>query len=69
MGVDDPKRRRFQLEILDQPAEDEVLHHIGEIAGMEGVAVVHGSAAGKSGGRFCSSAAQWCISAGPARSE
>ena len=41
MGVDHPEGAGLELQIFDQPGQDDVLHHIGEAAGMEGVAVVH----------------------------
>ena len=41
MGVDDAERRLLALEIGEDPHQQRVLHDVGEIAGVEGVAVVH----------------------------
>jgi hypothetical protein len=41
MGIDDPKRCRLEPQMRKHPAEHGVLVHIGEIARMKGVAVIH----------------------------
>ena len=41
MGVDDPERRILALEIGDDLGQHRVLEHIGEIARMIAVAVIH----------------------------
>ena len=48
MRVDDPKGRLLALEMDEDADEKDVLHHVGEVAGMEGVAVVHGKPGGPS---------------------
>ncbi len=42
MGVDDAEGRRFLAQIMQDAREHRVLVHIGEAAGMKGVAVVQG---------------------------
>ncbi len=42
MGVEQEEGFVLQLHVLDDEGEDAVLHHIGEIAGVIGVAVIHG---------------------------
>jgi hypothetical protein len=44
MGVDDAERARLVLEIGDDARQHDVLDDIGEVAGMEGVAVIHARA-------------------------
>jgi hypothetical protein len=41
MGVDDPESLVLLLEIDDQPGEDGVFQHIGEIACMVDMAIIH----------------------------
>jgi hypothetical protein len=41
MGIDDTKCRRLEPQMREHPAEHGVLVHVGEVAGMEGVALVH----------------------------
>ena len=41
MGVQHEQRRRLALQRAQQPDQHRVLHAVGEIAGVEGVAVVH----------------------------
>src|SRR5690606_832179 len=43
MGVDDAEGGVLAPEIGEDAGEGDVLDHIGEIAGVEGVAVVHGA--------------------------
>jgi hypothetical protein len=42
MGVDHAERRRFGAQIMQDAAKHRVLEHIGEAAGVECVAIVHG---------------------------
>lgn len=42
MGIEDAERRRLLAQMREDQHEHDVLHDVGEIAGMEGVAVVHG---------------------------
>jgi hypothetical protein len=42
MGVDHPERRRLLAQVGQDAGNDDVLDHIGEVAGVKGVAVVHG---------------------------
>jgi hypothetical protein len=43
MGVDDPERRVLEREVAQQAQQDEVLEHVGVVAGVEGMAVTeHG---------------------------
>ena len=55
MGVDDAEGGVLRLQPLDQERQDGVLDHVGEAAGVEGVAVVHGAEVvapvGRSAGR------------------
>ena len=46
MGVDHAERRRLAAQIMQDAAKHRMLEHIGEIAGMEGVAIIHGPLAG-----------------------
>jgi len=48
MGIDDPKRCRLEPQMRKHAAEHGVLVHIGEIARMKGVAVIHGAMMNKS---------------------
>jgi len=41
MGIDDPEGRVLFLQVLDQSRQDDMLEHIGEVSGVEGVGVVH----------------------------
>ena len=41
MGVDHPEGRLLALQIGEHPHQQRVLHDVGEIAGVEGVAIVH----------------------------
>ena len=41
MRVDRPERRRLELKMDEDARQDDVLHHVGEVAGVEGVAIVH----------------------------
>ena len=43
MGVDRPERRRLDPKMDEDARQDDVLHHVGEVAGVEGVAIVHES--------------------------
>jgi hypothetical protein len=43
MGVDHPEGFVLELQIFDDAGEDRMLDHIGEVPGVIGVAVVHGS--------------------------
>src|SRR3712207_7481646 len=38
--IEDTERRRLLLQMLDNAREHDVLHHIGEVAGVIGVAIV-----------------------------
>jgi hypothetical protein len=42
MGVDVAEWRRFRLHRLDQREQHGVLEDIGEVAGVIGVAIIHG---------------------------
>ncbi len=42
MGVDDAESGRLAAQVMQNAAEHGVLEHVGEAAGMEGVAIVHG---------------------------
>ena len=42
MRVDHPERRGLLAQMHEDPREHRVLDHVGEIPGMEGVAVIHG---------------------------
>ena len=56
MGVDDAKRRRLLLQIGQDADQHDVLDDVGEVAGMEGVAIVHDGFAERSlPGRPCES--------------
>jgi len=41
MGVDDAEGRLLPGEIEQQPRQQRMFEHVGEIAGVKGVAVVH----------------------------
>ena len=41
MGVDHAERRRLGAQIMQDAAKHRMLEHVGEIAGMEGVAIIH----------------------------
>ena len=41
MGVDEAERRVLAREIDEDARQDRVLEHVGEIAGMKGVAIIH----------------------------
>ena len=43
MGVDDPERRFLALEIGEDPHQERVFHDVGEIAGVEGMPIIHRS--------------------------
>ena len=43
MGVDDAERRRFLAQMHEDAHQHRVLDHIGEIAGVKGVAIIHGA--------------------------
>jgi hypothetical protein len=43
MGVDRPERLVLGTEMYEHPRQDEVLEHVREIAGVEGVTVVQGA--------------------------
>src|SRR4030095_1288638 len=45
MGVDDAKGGRLLLQIKQDAHEHDVLEDVGETAGVEGMAVVHGESA------------------------
>ena len=40
--VHETERRLLGLQRLDQADQDRVLEHVGEVAGMEGMAIIHG---------------------------
>ena len=42
MGIEDAERRFLGAQPIQNQGDDGVLHHIGEAAGMEDVAVIHG---------------------------
>jgi len=42
VGIEEKKRRGLFLQVLDEHHQHHVLQHVREIAGVEGVAVVHG---------------------------
>ena len=44
MGVEHAECRLLALEVFDDADQDHVLDHVGKIAGVEGVAVIHRSA-------------------------
>ena len=41
MGIDDAERLVLALQIVDEPCQHRVLDDVGEVAGVEGVAVIH----------------------------
>jgi hypothetical protein len=47
--VEDTEGRGLGLQMLQNAREYGVLHHVGEIAGVEGVAVVHAAVLGGAG--------------------
>jgi hypothetical protein len=42
MGIDDAKSGRLEPQMREHTPEHGVLVHVGEVTGMEGMAVVHG---------------------------
>ena len=49
MRIDDAEGGRFALQVVDRQGKHGMLHHIGKVARMIGVAVVHGLAVTGSG--------------------
>ncbi len=41
MAVDDAERRRLGAQIVENEGQHDMLVHVGEIAGMKGVLIVH----------------------------
>jgi hypothetical protein len=41
MQVENPEGGRLRLQMLQDAGQHDVLHHVGEIAGVIGVAVIH----------------------------
>ena len=42
MGVDDAERRRLGAQVHQNADQDRMLDHIGKVAGVKGVAIIHG---------------------------
>ncbi len=42
MGIDHAETGRLLAQIMQNAAQHRVFEHIGETAGMEGVAIIHG---------------------------
>ena len=45
MGIEDAERRRLRAQMQQDAHEHRVLEDIGEVAGVKGVAIVHGTVA------------------------
>ena len=42
MGVDDAERRRLGAQVHQNANQHRMLDHIGKVAGVKGVAIIHG---------------------------
>src|ERR1700731_2405967 len=59
MGIDNPKGCVFGLEMGEDTSQHDMFEHVGEIAGVEGVAIVHaGSPCASAGSLRLESASQ-----------
>ncbi|MCY1171930.1 hypothetical protein D9M73_120550 [compost metagenome] len=59
MGVDQRQRARFLLQGPHQRDQQAVLHDVGAVAGMEGMAIIHGESKSRRSAFYPTCRAQW----------